>query len=70
MEVTELIRTLIVVRSDVFVVNFTGYSIKFLPSVSHTRIGSSLCGLMLTTMCEYATVNPTGILLRATKQIV
>ena len=33
-------------------------------------IGYYFCGLMSTTMCEYVTVRPTGILLRATKRIV
>ena len=35
-----------------------------------TRIGSSYCGHMSTIICEYVTMHPTGIVLRATKQTV
>ena len=59
-----------VVRSAIFVVTFPGYSIIFPPAVSLTLMGSSFCGRMSSTIREYVTVHPTGILLRATKRIV
>ena len=68
-EIMELIYALNVVRSAVFVVNFHGYSIQFLPKVIRNRIGSYFCGHMSTTTCEYITVHTTCILLRATKRI-
>ena len=64
-EVTELICILKVVRSAIFVVTFTIYSIIFPPTVSLTLMVSYFCGSTLTTMCEYVTVCPTGILVRA-----
>ena len=69
-EIMELICILNAVRSGIFVVNFPVYSIQFPPTVSFTIIESSLCGCTLTIMCEYVTVRPTGILLRAKKRIV
>ena len=59
-----------VVRSAIFVNNSPGYSIQFPLTVRRTRIGSSFDGFTLTTIREYVTVHPTGIFLRATKQIV
>ena len=58
------------VRSAVFVVTFTINSVIFLPIVSRTPIGTSFCGQTSTTVREYATVLPTGILFQATKWIV
>ena len=69
-KVTELIRMLNVVISAIFVITFPGYSIIFPPTESSTQIGSSFCGLMSTTMCDYLTVRTTGIILRAKKLIV
>ena len=69
-EITVFICILKVVISAVFVVTFPGYSIQFPPAVSRTRIGSSLRGRTLTTMCEYLSVHPTGILFLVIKQIV
>ena len=69
-EIMELICTLNMVISAVFVVTFSGYSIRFPPTVILTLIGSSFCGSMSTTMREYVTVNTTSILLHVTKVIV
>ena len=69
-EITELMCILKVMRSAVFVITFPGYSIRFPPTVSLTLIGSYFCGHMSNMMREYVNVRPTGILLRATKQIL
>ena len=67
MEITALMCILNVVRSDVFVITFPIYSIRVPPTMIRSRFVSYLCVRMLNTMCEYVTVCPTGILLRATK---
>ena len=69
-EITELICILNVVRSSVFGVTFTGYSIWFIATVIWTLIGSSLCVRISTTIHEYVTLRPTGILLCVTKLIL
>ena len=69
-EMTELIYILNMEISSVFVVTFPGYLIQPPPTVSLTQFGSYLYVHTLTSMCEYVTVCPTGILLRATKGIV
>ena len=57
-------------RSAVFVVTYSGYSIIFFLTVIRNIMGSSFCGLMLTTMRVYVNVRPAGIMLRDTKRIV
>ena len=69
-EITELICILKVVISAVFVVTFSGYSIRFTPIVIHTLIGSSFFDQKPTTICENVTMHTTGTLLQATKRIV
>ena len=69
-EITELIRILNVMRSDIFVDTFPRSSIWFPSTLRRNKNGSSFCGLMLNTMHKYVTVRPTGILLRTTKWIV
>ena len=68
-EIMEFLCILKVVRSAVFVVTCTGNLIIFTPTVSYTMVGYSLCFSTSDTMCEYVTMRPTGILLRATKRI-
>ena len=69
-EIMELICILKLVRSAVFVVTFPEYSIQFNPTVSLTLIGYSLFGLTSTTIRDYVSVRPTGILLHATRRIL
>ena len=66
-EIKELICILNVVRSAVFVVIFSGYSIKFPPTVIHTQIEPSFCVHTSNKIHEYVTVHPTVILLCAKK---
>ena len=70
LEITELICILNVVRSAVFVVTFTVYSIRFPPTVSRNLIGSYFCGCMANTMHDYVTMLTTGIYFCVTKPIV
>ena len=62
-EITELICIFKVVRSEVFVVTLPWYPILFPPTTSLTQMVASFCGCTPTTMHEYVTVRPTGILL-------
>ena len=68
-DITELVCILNLVISTVFFVTIPGYSNRFPPILIPNQIRYSLCGRTSTTMREYVTVHPTGILLRATKQI-
>ena len=70
LKITELMCILNVVRYDTFVVTFPIYSIQFPPTVSRNQIDSYLCGCTSNKLCEYVTVNPPIILLRAKKRIV
>ena len=70
MEITGFICILNVVRSAVLIDTLPGYSMQFPLTVSQTRIISSFCCCMPTTMRKYVTAHPTDILLRATKLIV
>ena len=70
MEITELICILNVVRYAVFVVTFTVYAIRFPPTVSRTLISCFFCVCTSTAMRDYVAMCLSGIVLRATKQIV